>query len=309
MTVADGRSAAPTRVVVVTGMSGAGRTTALHILEDTGYEAIDTLPVSFLGRLLWRGAGNDAKPPAPLAIGVDIRTRDFDAEAFARELAAMARAAGLDAAVVFLDCDSDVLVRRFTETRRRHPLAADRPVADGIRHERELLAPVRAAADLVVDTSQLSVAELRQMLERRFSPETRHRLTLSVVSFAYGRGLPREADLVFDVRFLRNPHYVDALRPGTGQDAEVAAYIEADEGFAPFIDALVQLLRQLLPRTRDEGKSYLTIAVGCTGGRHRSVFVAERLAAALARDGERAFVRHRDLDAALPGGGAGDQDI
>ena len=303
MTEPRDRTEARTRVVVVTGMSGAGRTSALHILEDAGYEAIDNLPVSFLGRLLWRGDGEEASPPVPLAVGVDIRTRDFDAEAFTRELAALASGADLDAAVLFLDCDSDVLVRRFTETRRRHPLASDRPVADGIRHARELLAPVREAAHLVVDTSQLSVAELRLLLQRRFAPETGHRRTLSVVSFAYGRGLPREADLVFDVRFLRNPHYVEELRPGTGQDSAVAAYIEADAGFAPFFEVLTELLRRLLPRYCDEGKSYLTIAVGCTGGRHRSVFVAERLAAALAEDGARAFVRHRDLDAALPGGG------
>ncbi len=291
-------SAARTPVVVVTGLSGAGKSSALHILEDVGYEAIDNIPVSLLGRLLWPGNEHKHTQREPLAVGVDIRTRDFHADAFPREVAPLRARADLDLSLVFLDCESSVLVRRFTETRRRHPLHPDRPVDDSIRTERSLLAPVREAADVVIDTSQLSVAELRRLLERRFAPEGQHRLTLSVVSFAYGKGLPREADLVFDVRFLQNPHYVEALRPGSGLDANVAAYIEQDRGFAPFFESLTVMLGGLLPRYREEGKSYLTIAVGCTGGRHRSVLVAERLAAHLRAHGDNAVLRHRDLEPA-----------
>lgn len=284
---------ARTPVVVVTGLSGAGKSSALRVLEDVGYEAIDNMPLALLGRLLWPGTG---APREPLAVGVDIRTRDFDAVAFPRELAPLRARTDLDVRLVFLDCESNVLVRRFTETRRKHPLANDRPVNDGIRTERTLLAPVREAADVVIDTSQMSVAELRRLLERRFAPDGLKRMTLSVVSFAYGKGLPREADLVFDVRFLINPHYVDALRPGSGLDAPVAKYIEQDAGFAPFFESLTGLLCRTLPRYREEGKSYLTVAVGCTGGRHRSVLVAERLAAHLRSQGEDVILRHRDLE-------------
>ena len=290
-------SAARMPVVVVTGLSGAGKSSALHILEDVGYEAIDNIPVSLLGRLLWPGT-EQVTQREPLAVGVDIRTRDFHADAFPREVAPLRARADIDLRLVFLDCESNVLVRRFTETRRRHPLHPDRPVSDSIRTERSLLAPVREAADVVIDTSQLSVAELRRLLERRFAPEGLHKLTLSVVSFAYGNGLPREADLVFDVRFLQNPHYIDALRPGSGLDADVASYIEQDRGFGPFFESLTVMLGGLLPRYREEGKSYLTIAVGCTGGRHRSVRVAERLAAHLRTHGDNVVLRHRDLEPA-----------
>ncbi len=287
-------AAGPVPVVVVTGMSGAGKSSALRVLEDIGFEAIDNLPVSLLGRLLWRGPGAD--PAAPIAVGVDIRTRDFDANAFAREIAPLAARPDLVLTVLYLDCDSLVLGQRFTETRRRHPLADDRPVADGIKIERELLAPVREVASVVVDTSMMTGLDLKRLLERRFSPDAKHHMAVSVVSFAYGRGLPREADLVFDVRFLRNPHYVETLKPNSGLDAAVGAYIAADAGYPPFFSALAALLDGLLPRYRDEGKSYLTIAVGCTGGRHRSVYVAERLAEYLREGGERVHVRHRDID-------------
>ena len=281
------------RVVIVTGMSGAGKSSALNFLEDAGFEAIDNLPVSLLGRLLWREGGS--KISDSVAVGLDIRTRDFHADAFPREFAPLRAAEDVDVSVVFLDCDSAVLGQRFTQTRRKHPLAADRPVMDGIQQERELMATVREAADLVIDTTELTLADLRTVLERRFTPGAGHELTVSVVSFAYGRGLPREADLVFDVRFLENPHYVDALRPGIGLDQDVADYIAKDPAFPKFFGTLVELLDGLMPRYDEEGKSYLTIAFGCTGGRHRSVFSAERLADHLRDQGRRVFVRHREL--------------
>ena len=289
----DSVSGEKRKVVVVTGMSGAGRSSALRNLEDLGFEAIDNLPVSFLGRLVWEEGVPEVG--APLAVGVDIRTRDFHADAFAREVAPLRDRDDLELTVLFMDCDGAVLGRRFTETRRRHPLADDRPVADGIRHERAMLAPVLAAADLVIDTTQLALPDLRRMIEARLHRDKSSRLAISIVSFAYGKGLPREADLVFDVRFLRNPHYEESLRAGTGCDPEIARYIEADDGFNQFFTALTALIDGLLPRYREEGKSYLTIAVGCTGGRHRSVFVAERLARHLGESGQRALVRHRDL--------------
>ena len=262
-TTADFKAA---RVVIVTGMSGAGKSSALNFLEDAGFEAIDNLPVSLLGRLLWREGGGEISNS--VAVGLDIRTRDFHADAFPREFAPLRAAEDIDVSVVFLDCDSAVLGQRFTQTRRKHPLAADRPVMDGIQQERELMATVREAADLVIDTTELTLADLRTVLERRFTPGAGHELTVSVVSFAYGRGLPREADLVFDVRFLENPHYVDGLRPGTGLDQDVADYIAKDPAFPKFFGTLVELLDGLMPRYDEEGKSYLTIAFGCTGGRH-----------------------------------------
>jgi UPF0042 nucleotide-binding protein len=289
-TPADSKAA---RVVIVTGMSGAGKSSALNFLEDAGFEAIDNLPVSLLGRLLWREGGG--KISDSVAVGLDIRTRDFHADAFPREFAPLRAAEDVEVSVVFLDCDSAVLGQRFTQTRRKHPLAADRPVMDGINQERELMATVREAADLVIDTTELTLADLRTVLERRFAPGAGHELTVSVVSFAYGRGLPREADLVFDVRFLENPHYVEDLRQGTGLDKAVADYIAKDPAFPKFFGTLVEMLDGLMPQYDEEGKSYLTISFGCTGGRHRSVFSANRLAEHLRDQGHRVFVRHREL--------------
>lgn len=280
------------RLLLITGMSGAGRSTALKALEDCGYEAVDNLPLSLLLSLI------DA-PSAflrPLAIGVDIRTRDFGADTFVAILERLAGHAGLDVTLLFLDSDDDVLLRRYTETRRRHPLAADRGVADGIMHERRLLGPLRDRADLVLDTSRFAPAEFRRLLQDRFGLESQPPLSLFVVSFAYRNGLPREADLVFDVRFLRNPHYVPELRDHTGREPQVADYIAADDNYEPFFDSLTTMLARLLPRYSHEGKSYLTIAIGCTGGRHRSVFIAERLAAWLEGLGYRVNLSHRDAE-------------
>ncbi len=280
------------RVVLVTGMSGAGRSTALKSLEDIGYEAVDNLPLSLLGRFVH--AESDAGR-RPLAIGVDIRTRDFGVDPLIDGLDGLLETGDLEVLTLFLDCDDDVLVRRFTETRRRHPLAADRPVADGLRLERRMLARLRERSHTVIDTSLISPGALKEQLARRFPLERVAGLTVMVISFSYRRGLPREADLVFDVRFLDNPHYDPALRPLTGQDDAVAAAIAADPDFETFFGGLESMLSTLLPRFQAEGKSYLTIAVGCTGGRHRSVFVAERLAGWLGGQGRRAHLTHRDM--------------
>jgi UPF0042 nucleotide-binding protein len=283
--------ALPARVVVVTGMSGAGRSSALKAFEDLGFEAVDNMPLSLLSSLVQPGSGFRR----PLAIGVDIRTRDFDLSHFVEAIDHLRGQEDLDVRTLFLDCDDEVLRRRYTETRRRHPLAADRPVADGIRHERRLLAPLRACTDAVIDTTDLALGALREMLRGDFGLDREVGVTTFVTSFSYRYGLPREADLVFDVRFLANPHYRPDLQPLTGRHAEVAQFVAADPGFAPFFETLTGLLLPLLPRFEREGKSYLTIAVGCTGGQHRSVVVAERLASLLRDHGQRVTVRHRDI--------------
>lgn len=280
------------RVVVVTGLSGAGKTSALKVLEDLGYEAVDNLPVSLLGSLVRPGEAT----ARPLAVGIDIRTRDFGIEPIHAALDALAAESGLDVKVLFLDCDDDVVRRRFTETRRRHPLAADRPLIDGIRHERTLVSPLKRRADVVFDTSALAPGEFKRVLAGHFGLEADKGLMVFVTSFAYRNGLPREADLVFDARFLSNPHYVPDLKPLTGRDQGVAAYVAADRDFPAFFNSMTDLLAPLLPRFSAEGKSYLTIAVGCTGGRHRSVFVAERLAAWLRQQGVGVELRHRELE-------------
>jgi RNase adapter protein RapZ len=279
------------RVLLVTGLSGAGKSTALKALEDAGYEAVDNLPLSLLGSLV-ASDGN----PRPLAIGEDARARDFSVQTFLDAIDRLRDVAGLDVRVLFLDSDAEVLRRRFTETRRRHPLAHDRPLVDGIAAERDLLEPVRERADLVIDTSTLTLADLRRQVQERFAAEAPVGLAVSVVSFAYRHGLPRDADLVFDVRFLSNPHYRPDLQPQSGRDAAVAEYIRRDPGFEPFFAGLSAMLAALLPRFEGEGKSYLTVAVGCTGGRHRSVYVAERLAEWLSGLGRRVSLTHRDIE-------------
>jgi len=280
------------RAVLVTGISGAGRTTCLKIFEDLGFEAVDNLPAALLERVL-RG---DESGPHAIAVGIDSRSRGIEPKALAAGWRRWTGEQGLQASLLYLDCDDDVLRRRFSETRRRHPFGDFADVHEAIRHERAFLAPLEQAADLVIDTSELAIPELRRLLVGHFAGPS-SRCLLSVVSFSYKRGVPREADLVLDVRFLRNPHYDETLRPQTGLDPMVREYVRADPDFAGFMDNLRRLLTPLLPRYGSEGKSYLTIAVGCTGGRHRSVYVADRLGEWLSGNGWDATVRHRDLPA------------
>ena len=283
------------QVMLVTGMSGAGKSSALKILEDLGWEVVDNLPQSMLDVLLHLEHPDQGTGEPPLAVGIDTRTRGFDPfqliEHFERLRAAIGRAATL----CFFDSDADVLQRRFTETRRRHPLAADRTVMDGIRHERQMLTELRDRASHLLDTSDLSLPELRQMLETRFSPDRPSGLQVFVTSFSFKRGLPRDADLVFDVRFLRNPYYDLNLREMTGIDPVIQEYIAQDPAWAEFRDRIGSLLSFLTPRYGREGKSYLTIAFGRTGGRHRSVFSAELFGESLRGEGHHVTVRHRDL--------------
>jgi UPF0042 nucleotide-binding protein len=289
--VAAPAAAESRRLVLITGMSGAGRSTSLKILEDMGYEAIDNLPLSFLPSMLQAREGIDA----PLAVGIDVRTRDFDVPSLIAEIEGLANRDGLHVRLLFLDCDDDILARRYTETRRLHPLARDRRVIDGIVREREYLAPLRIDAHVVLDTSDLRASDLKRILQGHFGIATQGQLQVFVTSFSFRAGLPREADLVFDVRFLDNPFYVPELRYLDGRNQPVGAFIDRDASFEPFWNGLISLLGPLLPHYDREGKSYLTIAVGCTGGRHRSVYVAERLGAWLAGIGQNVVIGHRDL--------------
>ena len=281
-------------LILVTGLSGAGRATILRVLEDLGFETVDNPPLAILDGLLDDGTG-------PVAVGLDTRTRGFDPAALLAALERLRARPGLAVSLVYATAEEAVLLRRFTETRRRHPLAPGGPlgtrVQDGIAREAALLAPLRDAADWVVDTSDLPIFRLRQMIEARFRTEAAPGLSILCQSFAFPRGLPREADLVFDLRFLQNPHYEAALRPLTGRDQAVAGFVAADPDFAGFWARLTGFLDPLLPRYVAEGKKYLTIALGCTGGKHRSVFAAERLADHLRRQGWRAESAHRELDA------------
>ncbi len=290
----------PRDVVVITGMSGAGKSTTLKAFEDLGYEAVDNVPLFLLRHMVGEEANAWAEYQnvrRPMAIGVDIRTRDFDVRGIRRLLRDVEKIAAIRPRILFLECDDEALQRRYTETRRRHPLALDRPLVDGIALERQILAPLKLSADDVIDTTDLPAGSLKTMLTSRYAP-ARTGLHVFVTSFSFRRGLPREADLVFDVRFLRNPHYVPALKDQTGADAAVQAYIAEDPDFAEFEARLKALIAPLLPRYVTEGKSYLTIAVGCTGGRHRSVYVAERLAEWLGQAGYGFSLRHRELQRA-----------
>lgn len=286
------RAQAPKRnILLVTGLSGAGMTTVLKALEDLGYKAVDNLPLALVPALLSQKEGHGK----PVAIGIDSRTWDFSAAKLLARLNVLKADKNISAALVFVDCEDRVLQQRYTETRRVHPLATDRPVADGVARERQMMLPLKRAADHVIDTSDSKAHELRQIVAGAFSLQDKG-LTVIVTSFGFKHGVPREADLVFDVRFLDNPHWDAKLRPMTGRDAPVAARIRKDKGFSPFFRNLKALLTPLLPRYGREGKHYLTIALGCTGGRHRSVFVAEELAKWLRAEGETALLRHRDLD-------------
>ena len=289
----------PKDILLVTGMSGAGKSTVLRTLEDLGWEVVDNLPLLLLDRLLSAPLPEGAaRATQPLALGIGARTRDFDPERIVQRIKQLREQHGHDVGTLFLDCAGGELERRYSETRRRHPLALDRPASDGIARERELLSPLRRWANRLIDTTDLTANELAQQIRATFSGEGLGKPTLSVTSFGFSRGVPRNADLVFDMRFLRNPHWVPDLRPGTGMDADVSAYIAGDPAYEAAVGQIESLLLLLLPRYRAEGKSYVTVAFGCTGGRHRSVHVTERVAARLRAAGFSPTVSHRDLAAA-----------
>ena len=279
------------RMVMVTGPSGAGRSSAINALEDLGFEAIDNLPMSLIPRLL------DGPPlPRPLALGVDVRNRDFSSEALIELVDRLHRIPGVRADLLDLDCDADTLVRRYSETRRRHPLGPDDAPLPGIEHELGLLEPVRARADVLLDTSTLTPHQLRAEIGDWFAPVDGRPMALAIQSFSYKRGLPRGVDMVFDCRFLANPHWEPALREHDGRTPDVAAFVEADPRFADFFERVHGLVASLLEAFVDEGKTSLTIAFGCTGGKHRSVACAEKMSRVLAEQGWRVSKRHRELE-------------
>ena len=287
-------------VVIVTGLSGGGKASMLRALEDVGYEAVDNPPLPMLDEMVRRADHN-------LAVGIDARTRGFDAQGVLETMEHLRRNPAQRVQLLYAWADERTLLRRYSETRRRHPLAPHGRVTDGIAAETALTEVLREAADLVIDTSDLPLAGLRRIIEQNFgalADENQALMAISLISFGYPQGLPREADLVFDARFLRNPHYDPILRPRTGLNPEVGAYVAADTDFAPFYAQVVGLLDLVLPRFVQEGKKYATIAVGCTGGRHRSVYLIEKLAnhLALVPAGSsdvcppwRVFVTHREL--------------
>ncbi len=289
------KSTAPKRILLVTGLSGAGKSTALRTLEDLGWEVVDNLPLSLLDHLLSTPISKGAaKGRRPLAIGMDTRTRDFDAGTVVKQIKALASDHSFPIETLYFDCAGSELIRRYSETRRRHPLAPDRPATDGIAAERDLMEPLRRWAEYVIDTTDTDSNALQRQIRERFGSGS-GAATLHVMSFGFARGIPRNADNVFDMRFLRNPHWVDELRPMTGLDAPVGDYVAGDTAYAEALSQVETLLLTLLPRYAAEGKSYVTIAFGCTGGRHRSVHVAERVAARLREAGFSPTVEHRDL--------------
>ena len=278
------------RLLLVTGMSGAGKSTVLDDLEDMGWDIVDNLPADLLNEFVH---GSDQCRTVPVAIGMDVRSRGFDPATLPGLIASVE---GVRPEILFLDCSSAALMVRFDKTRRRHPLAPDRPAEDGIARERTVLAPLRRAADTIIDTTDLSPVELGEELRKRF--RTEREPVLTIVSFGFGHGISRTADLVFDIRFLANPYWVDELRELTGLDQPVRDYVSGDPAWAGAMERIEALLTDWIPRYWTAGKSYLTIAFGCTGGRHRSVTVAVEMAERLRNAGFAPNVRHRDLRSA-----------
>lgn len=278
-------------LVFVTGPSGAGRTTAIRVLEDLGYEGIDNIPLSLVPRLV-------EGPPLgrPIALGLDVRNRDFNATSLIELIDKLTRDPKVGLEVLYLDCAPSVLIQRFSETRRRHPLAPDETPAQGVEREIDLLAPIRVRADHLIDTTELTQHDLKAEITRRFDAGVTGRLSVSVQSFSYKRGVPRGMDMIFDCRFLANPHWQAALRPLDGRDPAVESFVRADPRFAEFFQRVSELLLFLLPAHLDEGKAHLAIGFGCTGGQHRSVAMAEMVGSTLAEAGWPVSKRHRELE-------------
>lgn len=277
------------KIVLVTGPSGAGRSTAIHVLEDLGYEAIDNLPFSFLSGLVESAPGD-----RPVALGMDSRNRDFSPAALLEAINMVERRQDVELSVLYMDARADVLLRRFSETRRRHPLSPAESPEIGVRRDLQLMADIRARADILLDTSNMNVHQAREEIESIFAPQGRV-LAVSIQSFSYKRGVPYASDLVFDCRFLNNPYWVADLRGLDGRDRAVQDHVKGDPRFQGFYDRVLDLVHFLLPAYREEGKSHLSIAFGCTGGQHRSVTLAETLAKALAEEAPQVSIRHREL--------------
>ena len=279
-------------VILVTGMSGAGRSFTLKTLEDIGFETVDNLPLSLLSVVL----GPESALDHPMAIGVDVRTRDFSTQRFLTQIERLQGREDVDLEVVFCDCDDDILAQRYTETRRKHPLSLERPALDGILAERQILKEILPAVTFTLDTTRLPVTETRQILKNRFALEGVTQTYIQVVSFGFKKGIVRQADVIFDVRFLKNPFYEEHLRAHSGKDADVSAYLEQDPLTEPFLAQVKGILSLMLPSFDGEGRSYFTLAFGCTGGQHRSVYCARVIHKWLEAQGRvRLGLNHRDV--------------
>ncbi len=280
-----------TEVLLITGMSGSGRTFALKVLEDIGFETIDNLPIRFLQAVTLSRNEKDCN----LAISIDVRTRDFAAEAILREYQKLCSYTSLKPQLIFFDCDDDVLTRRYNETRRLHPLAHERPVIEGIQLERQLLSSVKDRANSIIDTTHMLPSDLRGQMYRFFLKEEEPHFSIFITSFSFRHGLPREADMIFDARLLKNPHYVEELKNLTGEDTMVKEFIENDPYYHSFIEQLKSVMSLSIPRFQEDGRNYLTIGIGCTGGQHRSVFIASQLNKWLHDSKNHVKLKHRDL--------------
>lgn len=283
-------TAARNRIVLVTGPSGAGRATAIKVLEDAGFEAIDNIPLRMIPRLF------DGDPPErPVALGIDVRNRDFAMQSLLDLHDSLVADPAGGVTLLYLDCRPDVLLRRYSETRRRHPLTPEDSPDEGIMREIALLKPIEARADIVIDTSDLSPHDLKSELHQWFTDSTDQKLSVSLQSFSYKRGVPPGVDMVFDCRFLANPHWDLTLRDKTGLDPAVCEFVDRDPRLEVFITHICGMLTFLLPEIEAEGKTHLSVGIGCTGGQHRSVVVTERVAAGLAEDGWRVSIVHKEL--------------
>ena len=292
MTSAEKPDVPPIKVVLITGLSGAGRSTASRVLEDLGYYVVDNLPPALIPNMVDLGAVS-ARAISKLAIVTDVRSRTF----FDRldDVLRKVEDEGIRPTVVFLDATDDVLVRRYESVRRAHPLQGDGRIVDGIAEERELLKSVRTAADVYLDTSNRSVHDLRRKLEETFDEDLSGPLKATVMSFGYKYGIPLDADVVFDARFLPNPHWVPELRPLTGQDKSVSDFVLGNDAAQVALDQFESLIRTISSGYRREGKRYFTVAIGCTGGKHRSVAIAEEFARRLGSDDIQPRIVHRDV--------------
>lgn len=279
------------KILIVTGFSGAGKSTSMKALEDFGYETIDNLPLNYLN-LIIEDREQNAKP---LAIHIDTRTRLFSPQKLVLAIEELREKFDDKIQCLFLRCNRDVIARRYTETRHTHPMALGRPIIDGIDEDLNKLKTLIDCADLVVDTTDMTVHDLKRTLKHYYLPPHDKGVFINIISFSYKKGIPRTADLVFDMRFLKNPHYDEELRPLTGKNAAIQDYIRSDEGFQEFEKSLKSLLAFLLPRYEQEGKSYLTIAIGCSGGKHRSVFLAELIYHWLKDQSFNSGIQHREI--------------
>ena len=279
-------------VVLVTGPSGAGRTTAINFLEDAGFEAIDNVPLTLAPRLFEGPSLN-----RPLALGLDTRNRDFSAIQMMETIEELSSKPSLKVEVLYIDCAVDVLIRRFSETRRRHHLSPDGAALAGIQMDLDLMQPARARANILIDTTTLSPHELRAQITQYFVPQKVKKLAISVQSFSYKRGVPRGVDMMFDCRFLRNPYWDKGLSDQNGLSPAVQAYVSTDKNFLPFRKQILALAELVIPAHQAEGRSYLSIGFGCTGGKHRSVTMAEKLRKDLQLSGWHVSIRHRELAA------------